>query len=325
MTTLKIALLLSMLFQIVATILAISLIRRTRFNISWILISCAFILMALRRLFEFSGFFWESKLFPKDEINGWIGVLISVFVFVGVIFIKKIFNLQDEIEKLREENEKKILSAVINTEEKARQRFARELHDGMGPVLSSIKMTLSAVNKENLTPMNLKIIETAHSAASHSIVTLKEIANNMSPHLLTNYGLKQALNTLATQLFSQKNIGYEFDFQIDEKRLSDEMNINFYRIISELMNNSFIHANPQKVYLEIKEKDTYINVRYLDDGKGFEYEPGNEKYSDRGMGMNNIFSRVKSLNGHYSIVTAPENGFLIEFFFPLNKTNNEKN
>jgi len=119
----------------------------------------------------------------------------------GVIFIKKIFNLQDEIEKLREENEKKILSAVINTEEKSRQSFARELHDGMGPVLSSIKMTLSAVNKENLTPMNLKIIETAHSAASNSIVTLKEIANNMSPHLLTNYGLKQALVTLATQLF----------------------------------------------------------------------------------------------------------------------------
>jgi signal transduction histidine kinase len=279
--------------------------------------------MALRRLFEFSDFFWESKLFLKEEINGWIGVLISLFVFVGVIFIKKIFNLQDEIEVLREENEKKILSAVINTEEKARQRFARELHDGMGPVLSSIKMTLSAVNKENLTPMNLKIIETAHNAASNSIVTLKEIANNMSPHLLTNYSLKHALDTLASQLFTQKNIGHEFDFQIDEKHLSDEMNINFYRIISELMNNSFVHANPQKVYLEVKEEDSYIHIRYLDDGKGFEYDSRNKKFSDTGMGMNNIFSRTKSLNGHYSIVTAPGHGFLIEFYFPLNKTNNE--
>lgn len=322
---LKFAMLFSMLFQIVATIIAISLIRRTRFNISWILISCAFILMALRRLFEFSGLFWESKLFPKDEINGWIGVLISVFIFVGVIFIKKIFNLQDEIEKLRTENENKVLSAIINTEEKARQLFARELHDGMGPVLSSIKMTLSAVNHENLTPVNRKIIESAHHAASNSIITLKEIANNLSPHLLTNYGLKQALETLASQLFPQKNIGYEFDFQIEEKQLSEEMSINLYRILSELINNSFVHANPQNVYIEIKEKGAIVHVRYMDDGVGFEYDSGNEKVKNNGMGLNNIFSRTKSLNGHYSIVTAPENGFLIEFFFPLNNKNHEKN
>ncbi len=316
MTTLKFALLLSMLFQIIATIFAISLIRRTRFNISWILISTAFILMALRRLFEFSGFFWESKLFPKEEINGWIGVLISLFVFVGVIFIKKIFNLQNEIEKLREENEKKVLAAVIKAEEKARQNFARELHDGMGPVLSSIKMTLSAVDKENLTPVNKKIIESAHNAASSSITALKEIANNLSPHLLTNFGLKQALDTLASHLFSQKNIGFEFDSQIDEKQLSDEMNINFYRIISELINNSYVHANPQKVYVEIKENEAFIHLRYMDDGKGFDYDllKGNDK--NKGMGLNNIFSRVKSLNGYYSIVTAPDNGFFMEFFFP---------
>jgi signal transduction histidine kinase len=307
-----------MLFQVVATILAISLIRRTRFNISWILISCAFILMALRRLFEFSGYFWESKLFPKEEINGWIGVLISVFVLVGVIFIKKIFNLQNEIEKMREENEKNVLAAVINAEEKARQTFARELHDGMGPVLSSIKMTLSAVDRENLTPVNRKIIESAHYAAGNSIVTLKEIANNLSPHLLTNYGLKQALDTLASQLFPQKSIGYEFDFQIDETKLPHEMNINFYRIISELMNNSYVHANPQKVYVEIKENEGFIHLRYMDDGKGFDYDLVNGDFKNKGMGLNNIFSRVKSLNGYYSIVTAPDNGFLIEFFFPKN-------
>ncbi|MDX9909966.1 MAG: histidine kinase, partial [Mariniphaga sp.] len=257
-------------------------------------------------------------------INGWIGVLISAFILVGVIFIKKIFNLQDEIEKLREVNEKKILSAIINTEEKARQTFARELHDGMGPVLSSIKMTLSAVNKKNLTPVNREIIESAHAAASSSIITLKEIANNLSPHLLKNYGLKQALESLATQLFTQKQIGYEFDFQIDETRFSDEMSINFYRIISELMNNSYVHANPQKVYVEIKENEAFIHLRYMDDGKGFGYDLTESDVKNKGMGLNNIFSRVKSLNGYYSIVTAPDNGFLIEFFFPLNKTNYEK-
>jgi signal transduction histidine kinase len=96
------------------------------------------------------------------------------------------------------------------------------------------------------------------------------------------------------------------------------MNINFYRIISELMNNSYIHANPQKVYVEIKENEAFIHLRYMDDGKGFDYDLTKGDVKNKGMGLNNIFSRVKSLNGYYSIVTAPDNGFLIEFFFPKN-------
>ena len=111
---LKFALLISMLFQLGAAVFAITLIRRTRYNISWILISAVLVLMAIRRLFDFSTFFWETNLFQREEINAWIGVLISVFIFVGVIFIRKIFNLQDQVEKLREENEQRILSAIIH-------------------------------------------------------------------------------------------------------------------------------------------------------------------------------------------------------------------
>ncbi|MBN1820352.1 MAG: sensor histidine kinase [Prolixibacteraceae bacterium] len=324
MTTLKIALLLSMLFQVGATVFAISLIRKTRYNISWILISSGFLLMALRRLSDFSSLFWETSLYQKEEVNSWIGIFISVLLFVGVIFIKKIFNLQNQIEQLRKDNEKKVLSAIINTEEKARQTFARELHDGMGPVLSSIKMALSAIDRKSLSEMNKKIIESAYNSASNSIFTLKEIANNLSPHLLINFGLNQALDNLASQLLPQKNIGYEFDFQMDDKQLSKEMTINFYRIISELMNNSFTHANPQKIYLEIKKEESYILIRYMDDGDGFEYSPDTDENKSIGMGLNNISSRVKSLNGYYTITTAPGHGFSIELYFPSNLNTNGK-
>jgi hypothetical protein len=63
--------------------------------------------MAVRRLFDFSTFFWDSDLFQNEKINGWIGVLISLFMFVGVIFIRKIFDLQYQVEKLRQESETK--------------------------------------------------------------------------------------------------------------------------------------------------------------------------------------------------------------------------
>ena len=218
---LKIALVVSMLFQLGAAVFAITLIRRTRYNISWVLISTGLVLMAIRRLFDFSTLFWETNLFQREEINAWIGVLISVFIFVGVIFIRKIFNLQDQVDKLRQENEQKILSAIINTEETERQTFARELHDGLGPVLSSIKMTLSAIKPETLSPLNLEIINKAFNASNASVTTLKEIANNLSPHLLKNYGLEKAIGTFAEHLFSPTKIKFESNLNFDENQLSE--------------------------------------------------------------------------------------------------------
>ena len=314
---LKFAIILSMLFQLAAAIYAITLIRRTRYNISWILISASFVLMAVRRLFDFSTLFWEDLLFKREEVNSWIGVLISFLMLAGVIFIRKIFNLNDQVEKLRQESEQKILSAIINTEETERQTFARELHDGLGPVLSSIKMTLSAIKPETLTPLNREIINKALNASNTSVTTLKEIANNLSPHLLKNYGLEKAIETFINQLFSSTDIKVGFKFEFSENHLSEELKISCYRVVSELMNNSLKHANPNIISLEITESESLLTIHYKDDGCGFENSKTSKKSKVPGMGFNNIISRTKSLNGMYHLETSPGNGFSVEFYFPL--------
>jgi signal transduction histidine kinase len=314
---LKFALVISMLFQLGAAVFAISLIRRTRYNVSWILISIGFVLMAVRRLFDFSLLFWESQLFSQEEINNWIAVLISLFMFVGVIFIRKIFNLQDHIEQLRQENEQKVLSAIISTEEKERQRFARELHDGLGPVLSSIRMTLSAIKQDSLTPVNRSIINSAFKASNSSVTALKEIANNLSPHILKNYGLAKAIETLAQQLLSATEIRFESQLNFDEDQLSEDMKINCYRIVSELMNNSLKHANPSVIELEIKVSEQMLTIKYMDDGCGFENFQITKNNQLPGMGYNNILSRTKSMKGACHLQTSPGMGFSVKFYFPL--------
>lgn len=321
---LKVALLVSMLFQLGAAVFALTLIRRTRYNISWILISAGFVLMAIRRLFDFSLLFWETSLFKKEEVNAWIGVVISIFLLAGVIFIRKIFNLQDEVERLRTENEQRVLSAVINTEETARQKFARELHDGLGPALSSIKMTLSAVNQETLTPFNRKIISNICNLTDNSLVTLKEIANNLSPHLLKNFGLEKAIETFADQLFSASAIKYSLFLNIDKQNLSEEMNISLYRIVCELMNNSLKHAHPTTIYLEITESDKLLVMNYKDDGCGFDNFQLRTESKHTGMGFDNITSRTRLLKGMYYIDTAPGKGFSIEFYFPKKESGKTK-
>lgn len=311
------ALLLSMLIQLGAAITAVSLIRKTRYNISWILISAGFVLMALRRLFEVSTLFWETKLISKEEVNSWIGILISILMFTSVFFIRRIFNLQDQLEKIREGNEIRLLGAIIQTEEKTRQSVARELHDGLGPVLSSIKMTVSAIDMEKIEGTNQEIISRTCKATDEAIVALKEISNQLSPHLLKNYGLIKALETLAGQLLSNSEIQLELNENIGEKRYDYNLEINLFRIISELLNNSVKHANPSNIRIKIEEINDHLRMDYADNGLGFSIDENEQAAKTKGMGLENIYSRIKSLKGFYFIDSKPGDGMKAHIQVPM--------
>lgn len=314
---LKIALLLSMLFQVGAAIVAVSLIHRTRYNASWILISLGFVLMGFRGLIEFSGLFWETQLISKETVANWIGVLVSLLIFLGAIFIRKIFNLLDRIEQIREEKETYALSAVIQAEEKARQTFARDLHDGIGPLLSSIKMTISAVDIVKLDRTNKKIIERSCLATDEAIVALKEISNNLSPHLLVNYGLTKSLETLASQMLANASIRFKMKSEIGESRYSYELEISVYRIVSELLNNTVKHSGAGKVHLHISEQENGFYTEYSDNGCGYDLQNNRLMNGDKGMGLENIRSRIKSLRGQFSIDTKPGGGFTARILIPF--------
>lgn len=176
----KIALFLSMIIQLVTAIVAVTMVRRTRYNISWILISIAFVLMALERLFEFSSFFWQTKLFAKDEVNSWLGIVISILMLISLYYIRQIFNLQDQLDAMRKTSEKRMLMGIIQGEERARRTIAGDLHDGLGPLLSSVKMIISAADTERMDAENRKIVEQTYSVIDEAIVTLREISNHLS-------------------------------------------------------------------------------------------------------------------------------------------------
>lgn len=314
---LKVGLLLSMLLQLAAAITAVSLIKRTRFNISWILISAGFVLMALRRLFEFSTLFWETQLISKDEVNNWIGILISILMLTGVIFIRQIFNLQEQLEKLRNGNEISLLNAIIKTEEKTRQTIAKDLHDGLGPVLSSIKMTISAVDNQTISSSNHEMIVRAQKAADEAIVTLKEISNHLSPHLLKNYGLISAVNNLSQQLLRHTNIQFDLEENLGQKRYNSNLEINLFRVLSELIHNSIKHGHPEKIKLLLTEEKGSIQLKYFDNGKGFKVHEKAQRSAPEGMGLENIRSRVKSLNGNCFIQSETGCGTKIYIQIPL--------
>ena len=304
---LKVALVLSMLIQLGTAIIAVSMIRRTRFNVSWILISFGFVLMTIQRLFEFSGYYWENRLFPTETINSWVGVVVSVLMLISLFYIRRIFNLQDQIDEMRTNSEKRLLSAVIQGEEKARQSIAGDLHDGIGPLLSSIKMLVSSSECDKKT---CEVIDEA-------IVSLREISNHLSPHLLKNYGLTKALDTFAQQLLMATDIKFVMSSEIGDKRYFYDIEITVYRIVAELLNNSVKHAESSLVSLKIFEMGESVVVEYSDNGKGFDVGAFCSKEGLCGMGLENICSRVKSMGGVFDINSAAGKGVNVRVIIPL--------
>lgn len=304
--TLKIALILSFVLQFAAAIIAFSLTKRTRTNIAWWLISFGFLLMAIRRIFEFFQLSDPGSRLFTGMLSTWTGVLISVLMLGSLIFIKRIFNIQKRMDDLRKANESRVLSAIMRTEENERLNFAKELHDGLGPLLSSVKMAVSSAHTGNNNPQNKEVMIHAEKLIDESITSLKEISNKLSPHVLNNFGLKKAVKSFITHMAPVDNLNINFDSNLGEKRYPYNTEVVLYRVICELINNSLKHAEARNIYITLMDEADGIRLDYLDDGIGFDSKILD--IGEKGMGFANIRSRIKSLKGTIEIYSVPNEG-----------------
>ncbi|MEA3505071.1 MAG: histidine kinase, partial [Bacteroidota bacterium] len=245
------ALIISVLLQFGAFFITISLIQKTKFNISWIMISTGFLLMAFRRLKDLIDLINIENNDIHAHIDSWIAVVISLLMFIASFYIRRIFNLQGKINKLRKENEAKVLSAIIKTEENERQKFAKELHDGLGPILSSIKMAISAINKSSLSETNGQIITKTENTVDDAIISVKEISNSLSPHVLKRYGLEKAIKTFTDTIVTKKDLEIIHSSNLNGKRYSYNVEVVLYRIVGELITNTLKYALASRIEISL--------------------------------------------------------------------------
>lgn len=305
--TIKIALVISIVIQFMAAIIALSLTRRTKTNIAWWLISVGFLLMAIRRVFEYFQLFSDSQSrLITGMLSTWTGIVISILLLVSTIFIRRIFNIQQRMDELRKEGESRVLSAIVRTEEKERLNFSKELHDGLGPLLSSVKMAISGSRSQEKALNDNKVLENAEKLIDESITSLKEISNKLSPHVLNNFGLKKAIKSFISRLPSTTRLSINFDSNLGEQRYSYNTEVVLYRVVCELISNSLQHSNAKNIFISLLDDDGSLKLDYLDDGVGFD-KAILETVSE-GLGFANIRSRVKSLNGSIDIFTMPDEG-----------------
>jgi len=304
----QLALIISVLLQFGAFFITISLIQKTKFNISWIMISIGFFLMAFRRLSELIDIINNGQDSIHILINSWAAVLISLLMFIASIYIRQIFNLQGKINKLRKENEAKVLSAIIKTEEKERQKFSKELHDGLGPILSAIKMAISAINKSIVGKTNEEIINKTEDAVDNAILSIKEISNNLSPHILERFGLEKAIKTFTDTIVTGEDLVIIHSSNLNGKRYDYNIEVILYRIVGELITNTLKYASASKIDISLFDHENKLILIYSDNGVGFDMK--NKK--GKGMGLSNISSRIKSLDGEMEMHSKKRQGFFLK-------------
>ena len=302
-----IALIISIVLQIVAAIIALRFMKLTKYRLSWILLSLSFGLMAVRKIIQFFEFFRGTPSFTWQLIDEWIGVLISVMIIVGVVLIRELFYSLKRADTDRLRSEKRVINAIINTEENERKRFAKDLHDGLGPILSTVKMSLSALTDRIKDPSGSVILTNTNHLVNEAISTIKDISNNLSPHVLSNFGLASAISAFTTKINQTKAVEIDFKSNMEAQRLDNEKEVVVYRAVCELINNSIQHSGASRIEIELNKHEKFITLQFYDNGRGFDTS-SISKEDTKGTGLSNIETRVKTVEGVFILESTPGKG-----------------
>jgi signal transduction histidine kinase len=261
----------------------------------------------------------ELQLSKKNYI---LAGTILVAVLLGLLGVsgwlryrlKQKSRLQNEIMNQQELSAK----AVIEAEEDERQRIARDLHDGVGQMMSATKMNLSAFESDVKFETKEQQIsfEKIIGLVDDSCKEIRNVSHNMMPNALLKNNLATAIRDFIDKMDS-KALEVHLDTEGMDERLDSNVETVLYRIIQECVNNVLKHANATTLDISvIKEKDG-ISVTIEDNGKGFDL---NNKEKSDGIGLKNIMTRVEYLKGTVDFDSSPGRGTVIALHVPLQIT-----
>lgn len=215
------------------------------------------------------------------------------------------------IEKEKQNSKISALTSLLDGQERERERLARDLHDGLGGLLSATKLQLSDfLEKKNETQnKELKMIS---DHIDFAINKLRKVSHNLMPDILIKYGLETAIKEFANRM-KNNNLEFHVNFLSFKNTLETEKQLFVYRIIQELVNNAIKHAQPKNIIIQIVEEKNQYQITVEDDGKGFEVNNLEFKNS---AGFINIKSRIQFLKGTFEIHSQKNLGTSFEFNFP---------
>ncbi|MFV0606090.1 MAG: tetratricopeptide repeat protein [Niabella sp.] len=253
----------------------------------------------------------EASITQKNTLN-YILIGGAVALLTILLLSYRNYNHRRKLQQQRItelETEKQLLAtqSLLKGQEDERARVAKDLHDGLGGLLSGVKLQLGAM-KGNLilTEENGIAFNRALDGLDTSIAEMRRVAHNMMPEALIRLGLQQALQDYCDGLSQNQPFTINTEFHGLEKRMDNTVEVVAYRIIQELLNNAVKHSGAANILVQVVRQDeNNLSITIEDDGKGFDVTKVNTANS---AGLRNIQSRVNYLNGKMDILSAPGKG-----------------
>ncbi len=260
----------------------------------------------------------------KSTLNYFLIGSLAALIIVGFLGYRnlrhrhQLAKQQDELhqQRIRELEKDKQLIAVdsmLQGQEEERSRLAKDLHDGLGGLLSGVKFSLSNM-KDNLiiTPDNMAVFERSLDMLDTSIKELRRVAHNMMPELLTKFGLDEALKEYCNSINTTNLLSVKYQSIGMDTRIEKSSEIIIYRIIQELLNNIMKHAAATEAMVQLIKEEGRFSIIVEDNGKGF--DTGLLK-NNKGAGLTSIQSRVDYLKGKMDIHSEADKGTLVNIEF----------
>lgn len=266
----------------------------------------------------------KLRLQQKNGLIGGLAALSALFLIIGTMTVRNLRNRrrladqeikiqQQQITQLKQEQQLSVADAVLRSQEDERSRLARDLHDGLGGMLSGVKQTLNGMKgNQILTDTAAAAFGQVISDLDRSINELRHIARNMMPEALVRFGLRDALEDYCDHLRLTSGLTVNFQSFGLEKRLPQQTEVILFRITQELLNNIVKHAEASSILVQLMQTDGRLSLTVEDDGKGF--DPEKLKIAP-GVGWLNIQSRVDYLNGTLDLRTEVGGGTSVSIEF----------
>jgi two-component system, NarL family, sensor kinase len=253
---------------------------------------------------EADGKIQQLQLARKSALNYLLAGGALALILISLLGYRNYRNKQklqqQRIAELETEKQLAATESVLKGEEQERTRLAKDLHDGLGGMLSGIKYSLNTM-KGNLvmTPENSQAFERSMDMLDSSIKEMRRVAHNMMPEALVKFGLDTALKDFCNDINQSGALKVNYQsIGMEDAVIDQTLAITIYRIVQELMNNTLKHAAAKTAIVQLTKSGNQFAVTVEDDGKGFDTDILKRA---RGIGWTNIQSRVDFLKGRLDI------------------------
>lgn len=254
----------------------------------------------------------KSELIRKDLLlqqqNRWMGIFgagVILLLVVSFLVWQKLLHRQrlqqQQLQTLEVEKAIQVLEAMMQGEEKERMRLSKDLHDGVGGLLSAVKMHFWALKYERTFLQQDQGFNHALSMLDDAIGEVRKTAHNLMPEILFRMGLAGALELFCHNVSHSRELQITFHSSGGIQRFKRNFELSVYRIVQELINNIIKHAHATTALVQLTRHNGLLTITVEDNGVGFE----DIDQSNTGMGLKNLHTRIESLNGQLTLTAIP--------------------